>query len=81
MKVNPAPYYTNISELRKQPSSVIKDAGDNMVAVFNHGEIITYMVSPALMEKFLEAQDDIAVLKEIENIDITQAVDVDIDDL
>ena len=40
-----------------------------MVAVFNHGEIMTYMVSPALMETFLEAQDDLAVLKEIENMD------------
>lgn len=81
MRVNPAPYYINISELRKSPSKVIHDAKGHMVAVFNHGEIISYLVSPTVIEELFEMKADLDTIKEVDKMDLSQAIDVDIDDL
>tara|TARA_B100000029_G_C16743304_1_gene655280 strand:- start:244 stop:489 length:246 start_codon:yes stop_codon:yes gene_type:complete len=81
MKNNPAPYITNISTLRKNPSKIIKESHGEMIAIMNHGDIISYLISPEMMEELLEVKADKEALKRIEKLDISQAVDVDMNDL
>ena len=63
MQSNPAPLYTNISELRKSPTRVIKEAQGEIVAVFNHGDIISYLVSPEMLQELLAFKQGQASMK------------------
>ena len=81
MKTNPAPYITNISTLRKNPTKTIKDAHGEMIAIMNHGDIISYLISPEMVDEFLEARADKDALERIKNMDLTEAVEVELDEL
>lgn len=81
MHVNPAPYYVNVSELRKSPTKIINQAEGEIVAVFNHGEIISYLISPQMLEKLLDLQEDQEDLAQIKKMDLSDTVDVNLDDL
>ena len=81
MKPNPAPYITNISKLRKNPTKTIRDAHGEMIAIMNHGDIISYLISPEMVEEFLEAKADKETLERIEKMDLSGAVEVDLDEL
>ena len=65
MQTNPAPYYTNISELRKRPTKIIDESQGELVAIFNHGDLVSYLVAPDMLEKLLEIKADIDTLNEI----------------
>ncbi len=81
MKINPAPYITNISNLRKNPTKIIRDSNGEMIAIMNHGDIISYLISPEMVEEFLEAKSDKEALTRIDKMDLTEAVEVDLDEL
>ena len=81
MKTNPAPYITNISTLRKNPTKIINDAHGEMIAIMNHGDIISYLISPEMVDTFLEVQSDKESVERIDKMDLSAAVDVDLDDL
>ena len=54
--------YTDItismSEFKKNPAAVLRDAKSKPVAVLNHNKAAFYMVEPALFEALLEASSD-----------------------
>ncbi len=81
MKINPAPYITNISNLRKNPTKIIRDAHGEMIAIMNHGDIISYLISPEMVEEFLEAKADKETLERVEKMDLSEAVEVNLDEL
>ncbi|WXU00627.1 MAG: hypothetical protein Ctma_1353 [Catillopecten margaritatus gill symbiont] len=81
MNVNHAPLYSNISELRKHPSQIIKEAQNEVTAIFNHGELISYLVPPDILDGLLEMKADKEALERIAKMDLSQAVSVDINAL
>lgn len=81
MKKNPAPYITNISTLRKNPTKTIKDAHGEMIAIMNHGDIISYLISPEMVDEFLEARADKEALGRFDKMNLDEAIEVDLDEL
>jgi len=73
----------SMSEFKKNPAAVLREAGNRPVAVLNHNRAAFYMLEPELMEAILEALAD----QEISNLvrarlrDGLAPVDVSIDDL
>lgn len=73
----------SMSEFKKNPAAVLRDAGNKPVAVLNHNKAAFYMVGPMLMQAMLEALGD----QELHNLvrarlsDGATPVEVDIDDL
>jgi len=57
MKSILANYSVSISELKKSPSAVLHDAGDEAVAVLNHNVPSAYLVPSKTYEKLMEIVD------------------------
>ena len=81
MNINHAPLYSNISDLRKSPSRIIQQADQEITAIFNHGDLVSYMVPPKVLDELLEMKADKASLSRIQDMDLSKAVDVNIDEL
>ena len=70
-----------MSEFKKNPASVLRDARSRPVAVLNHNKAAFYMVEPALFEAMLEELAD----QELNRTGLArlseraQAIEVDID--
>ena len=78
-----ANYTASITELKKSPTQLIQDAGDEAVAILNHNVASAYLVPSALYEKMMDIIDDYhlsQIVKERLN-DGEEAIRVDIDDL
>jgi antitoxin StbD len=73
----------SISEFKKNPAQVVRDAEDRPVAVLSHNKPAFYMVQPALFEALLEQLADLElaplVLERLAQRDA--AVEVDIDEV
>ncbi len=73
----------SMSEFKKNPAAVLRDAGSKPVAVLNHNKPAFYMIGPTLMQAMLEALGD----QELHNVvrarlsDGAAPIDVDIDEL
>jgi antitoxin StbD len=78
-----ANYTTSISELKKSPSSVIEDAGNEAVAILNHNKPSAYLVPSALYESMMDIIDDYYLAKEVRERlnDGEEAIEMDIDEL
>ena len=48
----------SMSEFKKNPAAVLRDAKSKPVAVLNHNKAAFYMVEPALFEALLEELSD-----------------------
>ena len=81
MNINHASLYSNISDLRKSPSRIIKEAEQEVTAIFNHGDLVSYLVPPKVLDELLEMKADKESLNRIKEMDLSQAVDVDINEL
>ena len=76
-----ADYSISMSEFKKNPSQVLRVAGEKPVAVLNHNRPAFYMVTPKIFEMLVEALAD-RELTEVVRRRIAQkdqAVEVDID--
>ena len=73
----------SMSEFKKNPAAVLRDAEGRPVAVLNHNKAAFYMVEPALFEAILEelAYQDLyrTVLSRMG--ERSRAVEVDIDEI
>ena len=73
----------SISELKKNPSQLIKDAKGKPIAILNHNTAAAYLIPAETFEILLSLLDDI----ELETIiqqrlsDNTASIKVDLDDL
>ncbi len=81
MNINHASLYSSVSDLRKSPTRIIKEAKQEVTAIFNHGDLVSYLVPPKLLDELLEMKADKEALERIKNMDLSQAVDVNIDEL
>ena len=53
-----ANYTASITELKKSPTQLLKDAGDEAVAILNHNVASAYLVPSGLYEKMMDIIDD-----------------------
>jgi antitoxin StbD len=76
-----ADYTVSISEFKKNPAQVLREAGETPVAVLSHNRPTFYMVAPAVFEAMLEelADRDLATLVRERLARRESAVEVDID--
>ncbi len=79
-----ANYTASISELKKSPSSIIEEAGNEPVAILNHNKPSAYLVPSALYEQMMDIIDDYylaKIVRERLDYDEEDLVEVSIDDL
>jgi antitoxin StbD len=79
-----ANYTASITELKKSPTQLIQDAGDEAVAILNHNVASAYLVPSALYEKMIDIIDDYQLSKIVkERLDYKEEdlIEVNIDDL
>jgi len=76
-----ADYSVSMSEFKKNPAQVLRDAGEKPVAVLLHNRPAFYMVTPKLFEAMIEemADRDLAELVRQRLLRKESAVEVDID--
>jgi antitoxin StbD len=76
-------YTASISELKKNPTALLREAGGAPVAILNHNRPAAYLVPVDIYEAMLEAVED-AELAEIVRARLDERetpIDVDIDEL
>jgi antitoxin StbD len=79
-----ANYTASITELKKSPTQLLKDAGDEAVAILNHNVASAYLVPSSLYEKMMDVMDDYYLSKIVEErlkYDKDELIEVSLDDL
>ena len=73
----------SMSEFKKNPAAVLRDAEGRPVAVLNHNKAAFYMVEPALFEAILEELADQDLYRTVLSRmgERSRAVEVDIDEI
>ncbi len=71
----------SMSEFKKNPAAVLRQAGNRPVAVLNHNRAAFYMVEPAVFEAMLDelADEDLRRLVLARVGERAQAIEVDVD--
>ena len=71
----------SMSEFKKNPAAVLRDAKSRPVAVLNHNKAAFYMVEPTLFEAMLEELSDQALYRTVLSrmSERASAIEVDID--
>jgi len=79
-----ANYTASITELKKSPTQLLKDAGDEAVAILNHNVASAYLVPSELYAKMMDIVDDYYLSKIVEerlNYKEEDLIEVNIDEL
>lgn len=79
-----ANYTASITELKKSPTQLLKDAGDEAVAILNHNVASAYLVPSSMYEKMMDIIEDYYLAQEVEkrlNYDEDELIEVSLDDL
>ena len=78
-----ANYTASISELKKSPTQLLNEAGDEAIAILNHNIASAYLVPSKLYEKMMDIIDDYYLGKIVEERlnDGEDPIPVNIDDL
>jgi len=76
-------YTASITELKKSPTQLLKDAGDEAVAILNHNVASAYLVPSHLYEKMINIIDDYYLVKEVQERlnDDQKPIRVELDEL
>lgn len=61
-----ANYTTSITELKRSPAQLIKNAGDEAVAILNHNVTSAYLVPANLYEKTIRIIEDYQLAQLVE---------------
>ncbi len=71
----------SMSEFKKNPAAVLREAKSKPVAVLNHNKAAFYMIEPALFESMLEELSDQELYRTVLSrmSERSRAVEVDID--
>ncbi len=78
-----ANYTASITELKKSPTQILNEAGDEVVAILNHNIPSAYLVPSKLYEKMMDIIDDYYLSLEVEKSlnDGDNPIKVNLDDL
>ena len=77
-------YTASITELKKSPTQILEDAGDEVVAILNHNVASAYLVPSKTYERIMDILDDYHLAKIVEerlNYNEEDLIEVSIDDL
>jgi antitoxin StbD len=76
-------YTISISELKRNPAAIVREAHGRSVAVLNHNKPAFYIVAPEVYESMIENTYSSLVVSHIQERKAagSRAVDVDITDL
>jgi len=76
-----ADYSISMTEFKRNPSQVLRTAGEKPVAVLNHNRPAFYMVTPELFEALIEELSDRSLVELVRHrlARKNTAVEVDID--
>ena len=55
----------SMTDLRRNPSAILQDAGDDPVAVLNHNKPAAYLLSARAYEALLERLDDAQLVETV----------------
>lgn len=66
MQTIQANFTASISELKKSPAQILKQAKGNVVAILNHNVPSAYLVPSAVYEKMIEIIDDYNLSKAVD---------------
>ena len=66
MQTIQANFIASISELKKSPAQILKQAKGNVVAILNHNVPSAYLVPSAVYEKMIEIIDDYHLSKAVD---------------
>ena len=78
-----ANYTASISELKRSPTQLLQEAGDEAVAILNHNVASAYLVPSELYKKMMDIVDDYQLRKIIDERlnDGEEPIEVNINDL
>ncbi len=73
----------SMSEFKKNPAAVLREANKRPVAVLNHNKAAFYMLEPALFEALLDELADRDLVHKVRSrlARKSEAIEVDFDDL
>jgi len=71
----------SMTELRRNPSGILEDAGDSPVAVLNHNKPAAYLLSAKAYEALLDRLDDAELTKIVQQRQGGKRVKVKLEDL
>ena len=71
----------SVSDLKKNPTAIMNEAGGSPVAVLNHNRVMAYMVPAETFEAMMEQLDDIKLAEIIKQRSSEVPVPVVLDDL
>ena len=71
----------SISDLKKNPSSVINQSQGEPVAILNHNRPIAYLVPAAAFEALMERLDDLELARLVKEREHEPSVKVSLDEL
>ena len=71
----------SMTELRRNPSGILEDAGDMPVAVLNHNRPAAYLLSAKAYEALLDRLDDAELTKLVRQREGGKRVKVKLEDL
>jgi len=73
----------SMSDFKKTPAKILREAGNKPVAVLNHNKAAFYMVEPSLYEALLESSYDRGIedLIKLRRTQKNDAIEVDIDEI
>lgn len=78
-----SPYAASVSELKKNPSSLLEQSGGEPVAILNHNRPTAYLIPAGLYEEMLERLEDseLMAIVEARKSEKLQARKVSLDEL
>ena len=73
----------SISELKKNPTALLSEADGSAIAILNHNKPTAYLIPAETYEWMMDVLDDNALAKIVESRrgDLSQAIEVSLDDL
>jgi antitoxin StbD len=76
-------YTASISELKKSPTKILKEAGNESVAILNHNIASAYLVPSKVYEKLMDIVEDYHLSKIVQERldDKEEPIRVNIDDI
>lgn len=76
-------YTASITELKKSPTLLLQQAGNEAIAILNNNVPSAYLVPSSVYEKMIGIIDDYYLVKEVEQRinDEVKPIKVDLDDL
>jgi len=84
MKTILANYTASITELKKSPTKLLEEVGNEPIAILNHNTPSAYLVPSAYYEKIMEIVDDYYLAQEVRerlNYNEDELISVEIDEL